>query len=76
MVYCTHSDVFTTKYIKGNLIPGNIRASISENKNNSVLFPHHLDCVLQSKVKGLACVCGLSQPAQVSDCPGHTQTQM
>lgn len=75
-VYFTHPDVFTTEDVEGNLVPGNIRTSIGENESDSVLLLHQLDRVGQSKLQGLACVCGLSQPAQVSHCPVHTHTRI
>lgn len=71
-VYCTHYNVFTTENVEASFVPRNIGASVSENKNDSVRLSHQLDCVLQSKFKGLACVCGLSQPGHVFDCPAHT----
>lgn len=72
---CTHPDVFTTEDVEGNRVPLNIGTSVSENENDAVLLPHQLDCVGQSKLKGLACVCGLSQPTHVSHCPVHTHGQ-
>lgn len=68
---CTHPDIITTKDVEGNLVPDDIGTSVSEDEDHSVLLPHQPDCVFQSKVQGLSCVCGLGQPAQVLHCPGH-----
>lgn len=71
MVPCTHPDIITTKDVEGNPVPDDIGTSVSEDEDHSVLLPHQPDCVFQSKIQGLSCVCGLGQPAQVLHCPGH-----
>lgn len=70
-VYHTHPEALITEYVEGNLVPDDIRTSVCENDNDFVLVRHQADCVGQSKIKGLACVCGLSQPPQVPHFPVH-----
>lgn len=65
----THPDVFTAQDVEGDVVTANVRASIGENQNHSVLLPHQLDGVGQCVLQGLASVRGLSQPAQVSHSP-------
>ena len=58
-----------TEYVEGNRVPHDIRAAISE--NNDEWLRQVSDYFLFSKLKGLACVCCLSQPDEVFHFPKH-----
>lgn len=62
MCYGTYPDAFAAEYVKWNSVPFSVWASIGKNDNHFVLLSHQLDRVLQSKIKSLSGVCGLSQP--------------